>query len=93
MKHEMSDGYKRPENFLMMSPELNEEQNNQLAELLRTFSGIFKKTDKSVTAHKNMKHRIHIGNHASINQMAYQISPTERRTLRNEMQKILENGL
>ncbi|GFR15466.1 hypothetical protein TNCT_371421 [Trichonephila clavata] len=60
MKHEMSDGNKRQENplmdcSLMMSPELNDEQKSQLAELLQTFSGIFTKTDKSATKGTNVK--------------------------------------
>ncbi|GFQ66306.1 retrovirus-related Pol polyprotein from transposon 297 [Trichonephila clavata] len=97
MKHEMSYGNKRQENLLtdcslMISPELNDEQKSLLSELLRTFSGIFTKTDKSATTGTNVKHRIHTGNHAPINQRAYQGSPTERRIIRNEVQKILEKA-
>ncbi|GFQ75999.1 hypothetical protein TNCT_262891 [Trichonephila clavata] len=71
MKHEMPDGNKRQEKpltdcSLMMSPELNDEQKSQLGELLRTFSGIFTKTDKSATTGTNVKHRIHTDNHAPI---------------------------
>ncbi|GFQ77521.1 retrovirus-related Pol polyprotein from transposon 297 [Trichonephila clavata] len=76
-----------------MSPELNDEQKSQLAELLRTFSGIFTKTDKSATTGTNGKHRIHTGNHAPINQRAYRVSPTERRIVHNEVQKILEKSI
>lgn len=45
---------------LMMSPELRNEKKN-LAELLRTFFGIFTKTDKTTAAQTNVKHRIHTG--------------------------------
>ncbi|GFQ78148.1 transposon Ty3-G Gag-Pol polyprotein [Trichonephila clavata] len=95
VKHEMSDGNKRQENpltdcSLMMSPGLKDEQKSQLAELLRTFSGIFTKTDKSATPGTNVKHRFHTGNHAPINQLAYRVSPTERRIIRTEVQKMLE---
>ncbi|GFQ71385.1 transposon Ty3-G Gag-Pol polyprotein [Trichonephila clavata] len=88
MKHEVSDGNKRQENILMdcslmMSPELNDEQKSQLAELLRIFSGIFTKTDKLATIGTNVKHRIHTGNHASINQRSYRVSLTERRIVRS----------
>ncbi|GFQ75453.1 transposon Ty3-I Gag-Pol polyprotein [Trichonephila clavata] len=99
MKHEVSDGNKRQENplmdcSLMMSPELNDEQKSQLAELLQThtFSGIFTKTDKSATKGTNVKHRIQPGNHAPIKQRAYRVSPMERRIIRNEVQKILEKA-
>ncbi|GFX80564.1 retrovirus-related Pol polyprotein from transposon opus [Trichonephila clavipes] len=42
---------------LMMSPELSDEQRNKLSELLRKFSGLFTKTDKSTAAKTNVKHR------------------------------------
>ncbi|GFR09922.1 transposon Ty3-G Gag-Pol polyprotein [Trichonephila clavata] len=87
MKHEMSDGNKRQGNPLMISPELNQEQKNQLPELHQTVSEIFTKTDKSTTTGANMKLRINTGNHAPINQRAYQVSPTWR-----EVQKILEKA-
>ncbi|GFU26727.1 transposon Ty3-I Gag-Pol polyprotein [Trichonephila clavipes] len=61
---------------LMMSPELSDEQRNKLSELLRKFSGIFTKTDKSTAAMTNVKHRIFTGDHAPINQRAYRVSPT-----------------
>ncbi|GFV18411.1 transposon Ty3-I Gag-Pol polyprotein [Trichonephila clavipes] len=41
-----------------MSPELSDEQRNKLSELLRKFSGLFTKTDKSTAAKTNVKHRI-----------------------------------
>ncbi|GFT87599.1 transposon Ty3-I Gag-Pol polyprotein [Trichonephila clavipes] len=63
---------------LMMSPELSDEQRNKLSELLRKFSGLFTKTDKSTAAKTNVKHRIFTGDHAPINQRAYRVSPTEK---------------
>ncbi|GFV09225.1 uncharacterized protein TNCV_762011 [Trichonephila clavipes] len=39
---------------LMMSPELSDEQRNKLSELLRKFSGLFTKTDKSTAAKTNV---------------------------------------
>ncbi|GFX36607.1 transposon Ty3-I Gag-Pol polyprotein [Trichonephila clavipes] len=48
---------------LMMSPELSDEQRNKLSELLRKFSGLFTKTDKSTAAKTNVKHRIFTGDH------------------------------
>ncbi|GFW64945.1 retrovirus-related Pol polyprotein from transposon 297 [Trichonephila clavipes] len=59
---------------LMMSPELSDEQRNKLSELLRKFSGLFTKTDKSTAAKTNVKHRIFTGDHAPINQRAYRVS-------------------
>ncbi|GFU28099.1 retrovirus-related Pol polyprotein from transposon 17.6 [Trichonephila clavipes] len=77
---------------LMMSPELSDEQRNKLSELLRKFSGLFTKTDKSTAAKTNVKHRIFTGDHAPINQRAYRVSPTERRIIHEEVQKMLDEG-
>ncbi|GFY58010.1 hypothetical protein TNIN_266981 [Trichonephila inaurata madagascariensis] len=81
MKREMSDGNKQQENCQMdrplkMSPELNEAQKSHLAKLLRTFSGIFTKTDKSATARTNVKFRIHTVDHAPIYRRAHRFPPT-----------------
>ncbi|GFV56376.1 retrovirus-related Pol polyprotein from transposon 297 [Trichonephila clavipes] len=78
---------------LMMSPELSDEQRNKLSELLRKFSGLFTKTDKSTAAKTNVKHRIFTGDHAPINQRAYRDSPTERRIIHEEVQKIFDEGI
>ncbi|GFX46344.1 retrovirus-related Pol polyprotein from transposon 297 [Trichonephila clavipes] len=76
-----------------MSPELSDEQRNKLSELLRKFSGLFTKTDKSIAAKTNVKHRIFTGDHAPINQRAYRVSPTERRIIHEEVQKMLDEGI
>ncbi|GFU92145.1 retrovirus-related Pol polyprotein from transposon 412 [Trichonephila clavipes] len=78
---------------LMMSFELSDEQRNKLSELLRKFSGLFTKTDKSTAAKTNVKHRIFTGDHAPINQRAYRVSPTERRIIHEEVQKMLDEGI
>ncbi|GFX72998.1 retrovirus-related Pol polyprotein from transposon 297 [Trichonephila clavipes] len=78
---------------VMMSPELSDEQRNKLSELLRKFSGLFTKTDKSTAAKTNVKHRIFTGDHAPINQRAYRVSPTERRIIHEEVQKMLDEGI
>ncbi|GFU89289.1 transposon Ty3-G Gag-Pol polyprotein [Trichonephila clavipes] len=76
-----------------MSPELSDEQRNKLSELLRKFSGLFTKTDKSTAAKTNVKHRIFTGDHAPINQRVYRVSPTERRIIHEEVQKMLDEGI
>ncbi|GFV18818.1 retrovirus-related Pol polyprotein from transposon 297 [Trichonephila clavipes] len=78
---------------LMMSPELSDEQRNKPSELLRKFSGLFTKTDKSTAAKTNVKHRIFTGDHAPINQRAYRVSPTERRIIHEEVQKMLDEDI
>ncbi|GFX91807.1 retrovirus-related Pol polyprotein from transposon 297 [Trichonephila clavipes] len=78
---------------LMISPELSDEQRNKLSELLRKFSGLFTKTDKLTAVKTNVKHRIFTGDHAPINQRAYRVSPTERRIIHEEVQKILDEGI
>ncbi|GFY27402.1 transposon Tf2-9 polyprotein [Trichonephila clavipes] len=57
------------------------------------FSGLFTKTDKSTAAKTNVKHRIFTGDHAPINQRAYRVSPTERRIIHEEVQKMLDEGI
>ncbi|GFY13598.1 transposon Tf2-6 polyprotein [Trichonephila clavipes] len=76
-----------------MSPELSDEQRNKLSELLRKFSGLFTKTDKSTAAKTNVKHRIFTGDHAPINQRAYRVSPTERRIIHEKVQKMLDESI
>lgn len=77
----------------MMSPGLNAGQKHELAELLRTFSGVFRKTDKTTDTQTNVKHRINTGDHVPINQRAYRVSPMERRIIHEEVQKMLEGGI
>ncbi|GFT87640.1 retrovirus-related Pol polyprotein from transposon 297 [Trichonephila clavipes] len=58
-----------------MSPELSDEQRNKPSELLRKFSGLFTKTDKSTAAKTNVKNTgFFTGDHAPINQRAYKES-------------------
>ncbi|GFS69447.1 transposon Tf2-6 polyprotein [Trichonephila clavipes] len=78
---------------LMMSPELSDEQRNKLSNYSGNFSGLFTKTDKSTAAKTNVKHRIFTGDHAPINQRAYRVSPTERRIIHEEVQKMLDEGI
>ncbi|GFW91617.1 retrovirus-related Pol polyprotein from transposon 297 [Trichonephila clavipes] len=78
---------------LMMSPELSDEQRNKLSELLRKFSGLFMKTDKSAAAKTNVKNKIYTGDPAPIDQRAYRVSPTERRIIHAEVQKMLDEGI
>ncbi|GBM82531.1 hypothetical protein AVEN_29321-1 [Araneus ventricosus] len=74
----------------MVYPDLSNERKDNLAELLRTFSGVFTKADKSKTTRTNVKHRINIGDHAPIHQRAYRVSPIERRIIREEVHKMLD---
>ncbi|GFV19977.1 retrovirus-related Pol polyprotein from transposon 17.6 [Trichonephila clavipes] len=53
----------------------------------------FTKTDKSTAAKMNVKHGIFTGDHAPINQRAYRVSPTERRIIHEEVQKMLDEGI
>ncbi|GFV21462.1 transposon Ty3-I Gag-Pol polyprotein [Trichonephila clavipes] len=76
-----------------MSPELSDEQRNKLSELLRKFSGLFTKTDKSTAAKDECETQDFTGDHAPINQRAYRVSPTERRIIHEEVQKMLDEGI
>ncbi|GFV03618.1 transposon Ty3-I Gag-Pol polyprotein [Trichonephila clavipes] len=46
-----------------------------------------------ISAKTNVKHRIFTGDHAPINQRAYRVSPTERRIIHEEVQKMLDEGI
>ncbi|GFV31939.1 retrovirus-related Pol polyprotein from transposon 297 [Trichonephila clavipes] len=59
----------------------------------KTKRATFKETDKSTAAKTNVKHRIFTGDHAPINQRAYRVSPTERRIIHEEVQKMLDEGI
>ncbi|GFV02741.1 transposon Ty3-I Gag-Pol polyprotein [Trichonephila clavipes] len=69
-----------------MSPE-------QAIELLRKFSAFHE--DRQVDSREDEceKHRIFTGDHAPINQRAYVSSPTERRIIHEEVQKMLDEGI
>ncbi|GFS70088.1 retrovirus-related Pol polyprotein from transposon 297, partial [Trichonephila clavipes] len=73
---------------------LSDEQRNKLSELLpEIFVGFSRRHDKSTAAKTNVKHRIFTGDHAPINQRAYRVSPTERRIIHEEVQKMLDEGI
>ncbi|GFV47653.1 retrovirus-related Pol polyprotein from transposon 297 [Trichonephila clavipes] len=76
-----------------MSPELSDEQRNKLSELLRKFSGLFTKTDKSTAAKTNVKHRIFTGDHAPINQRAYRVHRLKDASFRKCLMKVSSNPL
>ncbi|GFW64570.1 transposon Ty3-I Gag-Pol polyprotein [Trichonephila clavipes] len=78
---------------LIMSPELSDEQRNKLSELLRKFSGLSTKTDKSTAVKTNVKLKIYTGDQAPINQRDYRVSLTERRIIHEEVQKMLDEGI
>ncbi|GFW89010.1 transposon Ty3-I Gag-Pol polyprotein [Trichonephila clavipes] len=50
-------------------------------------------TDKSTAAKTTVKHKIYTGDHAPINKRAYRVSPTERRIIHEEVQKMLDEGI
>ncbi|GFU94115.1 transposon Ty3-I Gag-Pol polyprotein [Trichonephila clavipes] len=57
------------------------------------FSGLFTKTDKSTAANGECETQDFTGDHAPINQRAYRVSPTERRIIHEEVQKMLDEGI
>ncbi|GFU64074.1 transposon Ty3-I Gag-Pol polyprotein [Trichonephila clavipes] len=77
---------------LMMSPELSDEQRNKLSNYSGNFLG-FSRRPTSRQPRTNVKHRIFTGDHAPINQRAYRVSPTERRIIHEEVQKMLDEGI
>ncbi|GFU17016.1 transposon Ty3-I Gag-Pol polyprotein [Trichonephila clavipes] len=76
-----------------MSPELSDEQRNKLSELPEIFWAFHE--DRQVDSREDEceKHRIFTGDHAPINQRAYRVSPTERRIIHEEVQKMLDEGI
>ncbi|GFV13100.1 retrovirus-related Pol polyprotein from transposon 17.6 [Trichonephila clavipes] len=76
-----------------MSPELSDEQRNKLSELLRKFSGLFTKTDKSTAAKTNVKHRILLVIMSNQPTSLQSLALTERRIIHEEVQKMLDEGI
>lgn len=78
----------------MLSTDLNSEQKEKLHQMLRKFHELFtaeRKENKSKST--RVKHRINTGDHPPISQRAYRVSPTERHTIRDEVEKMLQKGV
>ncbi len=77
----------------IMSADLTANQRIKLQDVLREFIETFKTDGHRGTAKTNIKHRINTGDHPPISQRAYRVSPTERRTILAEVQKMLKNDI
>ncbi|GFU72281.1 transposon Ty3-I Gag-Pol polyprotein [Trichonephila clavipes] len=74
----------------MVSTYLTNEQRNKLSELLRKFSGAFHEDRQVDSREDECETQDFTGDHAPINQRAYRVSPTERRIIHEEVQKMLD---
>ncbi|GFV00982.1 CCHC-type domain-containing protein [Trichonephila clavipes] len=57
------------------------------------FLGFSRRPTSRQPQRRDVKHRIFTGDHAPINQRAYRVSPTERRIIHEEIQKMLDEGI
>ncbi|GFV04918.1 transposon Ty3-I Gag-Pol polyprotein [Trichonephila clavipes] len=77
---------------LMMSPELSDEQRNKHPNYSEIFWAFHE--DRQVDSRKDeCETQDFTGDHAPINQRAYRVSPTERRIIHEEVQKMLDEGI
>ncbi|GFW69965.1 transposon Ty3-I Gag-Pol polyprotein [Trichonephila clavipes] len=63
------------------------------SELLRKFSGLFHEDRQVDSREDECETQDFTGDHAPINQRAYRVSPTERRIIHEEVQKMLDEGI
>ena len=77
----------------MLASDLDDEQKTKLLDVLRTFPGAFRETQESKSTRTSVKHRINTDGHAPIKQRAYRVSPAERRTIHDEVEKMLKKGI
>lgn len=78
-----------------MSTSLDEDQRRQLCLLLSKFPGAFGGKFKENPDNKDrpVKHRINTGDHPAVSQKFYRVSPTERRVIQEEVDKMLEKDV
>ncbi|GBO32656.1 hypothetical protein AVEN_132160-1 [Araneus ventricosus] len=77
----------------MLAPTLNEEQQTKLLDLLKKFPDAFEESHKDSRRRINVKHKIQTGDHSPISQRPYRISPTERRIIHDEVEKMLRKEI
>ncbi|GFU84544.1 transposon Ty3-I Gag-Pol polyprotein [Trichonephila clavipes] len=77
---------------LMMSPELSDEQKQAIRNTPK-FLGFSRRPTKVDSREDECETQDFTGDHAPINQRAYRVSPTERRIIHEEVQKMLDEGI
>lgn len=77
-----------------VGPGLTSGQRRKVLAILRRFSGVFTSAaEAQQTERPKVKHRINTGNHPPISQRAYRVSPTERRIIQGEVEKMLRDDI
>ncbi|GBL59728.1 Transposon Ty3-I Gag-Pol polyprotein [Araneus ventricosus] len=77
----------------MIASELNNDQERRLLAVFQEYSGAFKKQKETESPRVTVKHRINTGDHPPLSQRAYCVSPTERRAIHDEVEKMLERRI
>ncbi|GBN27531.1 Transposon Ty3-I Gag-Pol polyprotein [Araneus ventricosus] len=77
----------------MIASDLNNDQERRLLAVLQEYSGAFKKRKEIESPRVTVKHRINTGDHPPLSQRAYRVSPTERRAIHDEVEKMLESRI
>ncbi|KAG9300890.1 hypothetical protein G9A89_015346 [Geosiphon pyriformis] len=72
---------------------LESQQQRQLKQLIAEFADIFAKDNNNLRKTDIVQHQIHTGNALSKRQQAYQVPPASHQFIREEVQRMLNNGL
>lgn len=77
----------------MMASSLSSEEREQLQNLLINFRDTFHGGPRQQKYKINVKHKITTENHTAISQRPYRVSPTERRIINDEVNKMLKRDI
>jgi len=72
---------------------LTAEQIGNLLKLLKKFSDVFDESRRSIVRKGPVKHRVNTADDAPVSQRAYRVSPTERRIIQQEVEKVLAKDI
>lgn len=77
----------------MIAVDLNSKQKECLQQLLNEFAEVFNQSRKPNSTKVKVKHCINTGDSSPIKQRPYRVSPTERRIIQEEVNKMLERDV
>ncbi|UYV76601.1 hypothetical protein LAZ67_14001425, partial [Cordylochernes scorpioides] len=79
--------------ILTLDPGLSEIQRLQLVSCLDEFIDIFDFRSTPIKPNSTVKHKINTGDHSPIKQRPYRVTPSERRLIQDEVNKMIENHI
>lgn len=77
----------------LLDPNLSSNQREKLLDCLEHFIDCFDFHQEHPIVKSKIKHRIYTGDHPPIKQRPYRVSPTERRIIQTEVEKMIDMGV